>query len=163
MHVDRERRVLKELENAKALSMTIRFDFELGDGAITNTMTFNGMPGLLFESEGKQVIKCLPLNQLGIGDTTDEASAMLIEDLVEMLKEALNESTLLEDIKDMLKGKAALIYWDKYLQLAEEGSVGAVSKKVERSIENLELETDERIDPALAARYREYSGTTLIP
>jgi len=163
MHVNREKRILKELSNAKALSMKVRFDFKIGDGAITNTMTFNGMPGLLFESEGKKVIKCLPLNQLGIGDTDNDAYAMLLEDLVEMLNEALIESNLLEHINDMMKGRAAEIYWDRYAQISQETSTSVIQKKVERRIENVELETNEMIDPALAEKYQAYSGATLKP
>ena len=145
MHPIRQRRVSRELRNAKALSL------KLGNGAIINTLAFNGMPALLFEAEGKHIVKCLPLNQIGVGNTPDEAFNVLGIDLVDALKEALAEKTLEDVVRDMLIGRAAPMYWDVYMQLAKKP---AEPKSIKRYIENLELTTDTYIDPALFEKYR---------
>jgi len=150
MHPARLKRVCEELKDAKALSLTVRFELAIGYGAITNTLEFKGMPSLLFEAGGKQIIKCLPLNQLGMGDTKDEAFEALGEDLADMLKEIFDESGLFKLVEDMMKGKAAQIYWDKYTELSKESPK---HKEIKRRVENIELETDTAIDPALFEKY----------
>ena len=151
MHPTRRRRVSRELRNAKALALTVIIELKLGNGAITNTLTFNGMPALLFEAEGKHIVKCLPLNQIGVGNTPDEAFNVLGIDLVDALKEALAEKTLEDVVRDMLIGRAAPMYWDVYMQLAKKP---VEPKSIKRYIENLELTTDTYIDPALIEKYR---------
>lgn len=158
MHPAREKRVRKELKKAKALSLTLEFRREIGNGAITNTLVFNGMPALLFESEGKQVIKCLPLNQLGMGDTKDEAFEVLGEDLAELLTEIFNESALFGRVDDMLKGRVAQVYWDEYERLSKQHPM---QKKIERRIKNIKIETDTAIDPVLLKKYFDSSDPVI--
>ena len=158
MHPAREQRVREELKGAKALSLTLEFSLEIGNGAITNTLVFNGMPALLFESEGKQVIKCLPLNQLGMGDTKDEAFEVLGEDLADLLTEIFNESALFGRVNDMMKGRVAQVYWDEYEQLSKQHPM---PKKIERRIKNIKIETDTAIDPVLLKKYFESSDPVI--
>jgi len=158
MHPVRRERVLRELKDAIALSMTAIIEIELGNGAITNTLVFNGMPALLFEAEGKYIVKCLPLNQIGVGDSHDQAFESLGVDLVEAFKEALDENALSDVVRDMLNGKAAPIYWEKYIQLAKKK---VMPKKIERRIENIELTTDTEIDPALIEKYKSLTGSMI--
>ena len=153
MHHLREKRINEELKGAKALSLTFKIFFESSNGAITNTLVLKGMPSLLFESEGKQVVKCLPLNQLGIGDTRDEAFDSLGEDLIELFTDLFNESGILKLIDDQRKGRAADIYWDRYKKLSETPPPRA--KKVHRQVKNVEIETDTIIDPAIFQQYLE--------
>ena len=150
MHQARLTRVERELKKAKALSLTLRFDLDMGSGVIRNTLELEGMPALIFEAEGRYVIKCLPLNQLGTGDSRDEAFEELGEDMAAMLDEVFEESNLFSLIKNMMKGRAARIYWDRYAQLAEEPSR---QKKIKRQVNNVSLETDTRIDPSVLEKY----------
>jgi len=158
MHPEREKRVRDELKGAKALSLTFKIHFEIGDGTITNTLALNGMPALLFETEGKQVIKCLPLNQLGMGDTRDKAFEALGEDLLEVFTELFNESKLLDLIDEQRKGRAADVYWAAHKRLAKKPPM---SKKVKRQVKNVEIETDTVIDPALVQKYLEQNSLTM--
>lgn len=158
MHPKRRRRISQELKNARALSLTVMIKMKLGNGAITNNLTFNGMPTLLFEAEGKHIVKCLPLNQIGVGNTPDEAFNVLGIDLVDALKEALAEKTLDDVVRDMLIGRAASLYWEVYDQLAKKPME---PKRIERRVENLELTTDTYIDPALIEKYRNLPGSAV--
>ncbi|MEE9465489.1 MAG: hypothetical protein V3W14_07975 [Candidatus Neomarinimicrobiota bacterium] len=159
MHPKRQKRVSQELKNASALSLTLTIEMKLGDGAITNTLTFSGMPTLLFKAKGKHIVKCLPLNQAGVGDSRDEAFKILGIDLVDAFTEALAESTLNTVVKDMLNGRPAELYWDVYTRLAKKK---VEPKKIERRIENIELQTDTVIDPVLMDTYKNFPVSAVV-
>ena len=111
MHPERKKRILGELKDATPLTLTVRFDIEIGGGIITNTLVLNEMPALFFKSDGKFVIKCLPLNHLGMGKTKREAFENFGEDLAEMLTETLTESSFLDHLRILFEGTAAPLYW----------------------------------------------------
>ena len=119
MHIARRQRINKELKNARALEMRIEFKFNVDKLPISHTVEFDHMPALLFEADNKSVIKCLPLNMVGIGDSDDEAFTNLADDISELLKDILNESKLLPLSKGLLVGSSADIYWNKFETLTK--------------------------------------------
>ena len=142
MHPARKERVLKELQDATPLELTVKFKIEVGKGIITNTLTLRDMPTLVFESEGKKTIKCLPLNHVGVGETEEEAFFQFGEDVSEMLAEVFAESNFFKHLLELFNGQANKIYWSEHKKLTRKHSKKAEFKKdVKRQIKNVELET----------------------
>ena len=143
MHPKREKRIIRELKNASARSLTIKFEIKRGDGAIVNTLEFREMPALVFKSGGKQILKCLPFNQLGVGATEEEAEEVLRDDLNEIFTDILDESGLLKLVDGMLQGTAAGIYWKRYIGLVEEAiQAEKKGKEAEQLTGSVELKTE---------------------
>ena len=162
MHPTRKRRVVEELKDATPLALTVRFEVEFGDGIIKNTVVLRGMPALLFESEGRYVVKCLPLNHLGMGETKDEAFERLGEDLAEMLNDVFAESRLFDHIKGLFNGTAAKLYWDEHKKLIRLRPAKMRPKRVERRVKNVELETVTPPDLKSFAQYQKQLESVAI-
>lgn len=158
MHPERAKRVLAQLKDAEALSLEAKLDCKLGRLPVKFTLEFRKMPTLLYQANGKRVVKCLPLNQLGMGDTDDDAFEMLAEDLEDMFFEAIAGSNLAERVVELLQGMAARLYWDKHEELQKKQHEEASKTRGLRT-PNLDLErtTATQVNPALLAEYQEFS------
>lgn len=156
MHPEREKLIQEELENATALSLTLNFSGKVGNLPITHTLDFEGMPALLLKSNGKHIVKCLPLNQLGIGDTIEEAIDMLREDLSEILTDVIGESNFLKSVGSLLEGRAAPLYWEKHKELSEAAAVITKAKPKEEPTDITEIHPEMMVNLASAEEYKEH-------
>ncbi len=156
MHPLRQDRLLQELKTATALNLSVEIEMKVGDDLISNTFVLHKMPTLLFQAEGDFIVKCLPLNMIGVGKTKEEAWEVFGIDMAEILKESLEGSPIPKAIQELLSGPAADLYWSTYTRLVEQGEA---LKEVKRHIKDIVLTTDTEPDPTFSGKYREIHTT----
>ena len=147
MHSKRSTRIHKELKAAQSMSLSLKFDVRLSPVPITISLQFDRMPVLSYKSGSNTVVKCLPLNQVGIGKNQEEAKHALQEDLQELLIDALQGSRLWDQIALLLQGQADEVFWSKYKDLAQT----AIAEKLPKPGKRCELELESRFPVPLGS------------
>lgn len=156
MHPERKKLIDEELQNARAITMTLTFTGSIGEMPITHSLEFEQMPGLYIRSNGLHIVKCLPLNQIGVGSTFDEATDQLGEDISEILTDVLRESDFSSSVFSLLEGKSDQAYWERHSELSKDAIVSETRLKKD-VITAVKIHAEGIIDSALVDEYREYT------
>ncbi|MCK4577215.1 MAG: hypothetical protein KAU50_00405, partial [Candidatus Marinimicrobia bacterium] len=131
------------------------FSGSVGELPITHTLEFEQMPGLYIRSNGQHIVKCLPLNQIGIGSSFDEAANQLGDDISEILTDVLGESDFSKSVFSLLEGKSDQVYWEKHSELSKDEIVSETRLKTEIATA-VEVHAEGIIDSVLVDEYREF-------
>ena len=105
-----------------ALSLSIKLSFLNGKGAIAMGWYADRMPVLLYRTkDDRYVAKCLPFNQVGIGDSVLRALKSLAEALITIVDDAVNNHYLNQLTEDLNSGVSRPddFYWKKYAEVVK--------------------------------------------
>ena len=105
-----------------ALSLSIKLSFSGIEGASAMGWYADRMPVLLYRTKnGKYVAKCLPFNQVGVGDSTLLALKSLAKALITIIDDAVSNDYLHRLTEDVNRGigRPDDFYWKKYAEVAK--------------------------------------------
>jgi predicted RNase H-like HicB family nuclease len=119
MPVAKTRILPEKIRKPLAFSLHFKLLFHSDKGPVAMGWYAEGMPVLLYYTEDNEcVAKCLPFNQVGMGDSVASALESLVEALTIILEDAVENKYLEQLIEDVNSGvgRPRDFYWQKYAE-----------------------------------------------